>query len=326
MDLKRIDLSKRDAWEEALAPVPHGFCHRWDHAHALSLSGIEPFLLTGGEAAVLLVERRYGNWVDVTTPYGFAGPAGGFDEKEFADAIDKYAKKQRWVAGYFALHPQFCHWERLPQAKPARTLFVVDLAPSTNDLWRGLDGKSMRSDTRLPSGWTFEWNREYIASDFPELYRSTCARVGASRVYRFSDETLAAYGRMEGFLWAGARNPAGALVSVAGFGASEWGAEYFFQASSPEGRGATGALLWESILRLKDLGLPWLNLGGGAVEGDGLEKFKSRFGGVPSRAGGWSRVFDPSAYLAACQRRGVPAEVGAGAEYFPAYQAPEARP
>lgn len=318
--LKRVDLSRRDLWESSLATIPHGFCHRWDHAQALARSGAAPFLLTDGSSAVVLLERRYEAWIDVTTPYGFAGPAGVVAEGEFLEGLLRYASKKKWVAGYLALHPQFCSWERFPFASPARTVFVVDLAKSESELWHRLEGKSVRSDTALAAGWTLEDDRAALASDFPALYRSTCERVGAAPVYRFSDETLSLYSKMEGFLWLGARDTAGRVVSIAGFGASAWGAEYFFQASTTEGRRATGALLWEGMLRLKALGLPWVNLGGGSVEGDGLEKFKSRFGGERLTAGRWTRVFDDKAYGAACSRRGI-----RDRNYFPVYQAPETR-
>ena len=76
-----ISIGDQNAWERALVGVRHAFAHTWANCHAMSLtSGDATYLCRfgSGDSHVVcpIAERRYGDYVDIYTPYGFSGFTG----------------------------------------------------------------------------------------------------------------------------------------------------------------------------------------------------------------------------------------------------------
>jgi hypothetical protein len=94
--------------------------------------------------------------------------------------------------------------------------------------------------------------------------------------------------------------------------------DFMFNVPLPEGRRHAAALLWCGVNRLKSVGVPALNLGGGIREGDSLAGFKQRFGArkLPFRC--LKQVYEPAAYEALCRRKNVDPDDLSG--YFPPYR------
>ena len=79
-------------------------------------------------------------------------------------------------------------------------------------------------------------------------------------------------------------------------------------------------LLWSAAHRLRGLGVPSLNLGGGVAEGDSLARFKERFGARKLPLTALKQVYDRAAYERLCRERGAdPDDIEA---YFPPYRRP----
>ena len=83
-----IPLGAPERWAQALSELSHGHAHTWGFCRALQLtSGLPTYLYTyeRGAARVVcpLLERQFGETVDVTTPYGFGGFATSGDCERF---------------------------------------------------------------------------------------------------------------------------------------------------------------------------------------------------------------------------------------------------
>ena len=107
-----IPLEAREAWEEALHGIPHGFHHTWEYAWAMRLTTGHTTLLylwTEGEArlACPLIERPFGAYVDVATPSGLSGFVGSACWSRVAPRWNELARARGYVSGYLGLHPLF---------------------------------------------------------------------------------------------------------------------------------------------------------------------------------------------------------------------------
>jgi hypothetical protein len=99
--------------------------------------------------------------------------------------------------------------------------------------------------------------------------------------------------------------------------------DYLFGVALPEGRRHAARLLWCGIERLRSLGVPALNLGGGSRPGDGIAEFKRRFGAREVPLVALREVYRPDTFQALCRAAG--AEPGGGG-YFPPYHSPGLHP
>jgi hypothetical protein len=93
-----------------------------------------------------------------------------------------------------------------------------------------------------------------------------------------------------------------------------------FNVCGEAGRAHAFTLLWNGALRLQDEGVPFLNLGGGIREGDGLAQFKRRFGAEQRPFLALRQIYDTERYQALCAAANVVADRRDG--YFPAYRDP----
>ncbi|WP_286277634.1 hypothetical protein [Naasia aerilata] len=93
-----------------------------------------------------------------------------------------------------------------------------------------------------------------------------------------------------------------------------------FSLNATGGAGYDTALLWAGGMRLLERGVPWLNLGGGARWGDGIDTYKRYFGGTSLPLGALKEVYRPDAFAALTERAGLtgPEE----SSYFPPYRRP----
>ena len=56
-------------------------------------------------------------------------------------------------------------------------------------------------------------------------------------------------------------------------------------------------LVWAGAARLPDMGVPKLNLGGGARRDDGIAEFDKRFGAMRLRLGALKQMYRPHVFL-----------------------------
>ena len=93
-------------------------------------------------------------------------------------------------------------------------------------------------------------------------------------------------------------------------------AEYRLGAASDEGRGLQAWLLHAGMVRLREMGVAVLNLGGGVRRGDGLFQFKAKFGGEQRDLHAVRQIYRPDVYRRLLDDAGVsPDET-----WFPPYR------
>ncbi len=79
-------------------------------------------------------------------------------------------------------------------------------------------------------------------------------------------------------------------------------------------------MVWHRLKFLKSRQIPWMNLGGGVVEGDGIARFKGRFGARRLVLGCLKQIYQAALYGALCRKAGrSPDNLGG---YFPPYHNP----
>lgn len=319
----RISLSGRAEWERALERVPHVFGHTWGSCHALGLDGGgEPVLFVaeedGRRVVCPLIERPIEGRLDVATPYGFSGLTGTGPWPGFAARWERFAAERGYVAGYLAINALFGDdsYADPETVTVANETFVLDLSHGVDAVWAGLS-TNRRRQLRDWDAEGYETEGEELAAFFVEQYPLTMERKDAAERHRFPAATLAAFCALPDTFLVGARVE-GRLESVSIFGHTPYAGDFLFNAALPGCAHHSVGLIWAALHRLIELGVPWLNLGGGMSPGDSLADFKARFGATPLPMRAVKAVYDAPAYEDLCRRRG--ADPGDRDGFFPAYR------
>lgn len=318
-----ISPSEREEWEAALERIPHVFGHTWGSCHALGLDGGgEPILFVAEEddrrVACPLIERPIEGRLDVATPYGFSGLTGSGPWPGFAERWGRFAAERGYVAGYLAINALFGDdtYADPETVTVANETFVLDLSQGVEALWDGLSTNRKRQLRDWDSG-DYETEGEELVAFFVEQYPLTMERKEAAGRHRFGAATLAALCELPNTFLVGARGE-GRLESVSIFGNSPHAGDFLFNAALPGCAHHSVGLIWSAVHRLVEMGIPWLNLGGGMSPGDSLADFKSRFGATPLPMRAVKAVYDAPAYEDLCRRQG--ADPGDRDGFFPAYR------
>jgi lipid II:glycine glycyltransferase (peptidoglycan interpeptide bridge formation enzyme) len=159
-----------------------------------------------------------------------------------------------------------------------------------------------------------------LADFFVATYPEFMASRGAASVYDLTPESLRLLCESEDTLLVGAQRD-GELCAAALFGFTRYLGDYLFGISNVYGRGFSAALIWDAALDLRRRGVPFLNLGGGVVEGDGVAEFKRRFGADEMPLMSVKEIYLRDVYRQLCERADVDPDDG---RYFPAYRRPRA--
>ena len=322
-----VGLDDRAGWEQRLARVPHAFFHTWDYCRALAADSGAPISLwwhaDGDELACCpIAERRFGDAVDLVTPLGFSGFTTSGPMPTLAAAWRDWCIARGIVCAYIGLNPLLADAAGFDPAEvaTAQTLYVLDLRQGPEALRGGLQA-SLRHKLRTaaPVEFSAGGSDEAMLRFFVDAYPACFAGRGAGGAYRLHATTLEALARSPHAFLLGVRGPDG-FESVTLFGRTAATGDAFLNVCTEAGRSHAFTLLWHGALRLQDAGVPFLNLGGGIAEGDGVAQFKRRFGGQERRLQALRLVFDAPRYRALCAAVGADPEPSRG--YFPAYRAP----
>lgn len=322
---RRIPLDASAQWENALVGIPHGFAHTWGHCRSVQLSTNLPtylYCFEGGGVRVVcpLAERRFQGQPDIVTPYGFGGFAGTDDCPGFPEHWAEFVAHEKYVCGYIGLNPLLRNQSYYaPAAAHAHnSVFTLDLRLPLEQLFGALHANRRRQlRAPLPAGTRIVWHPERLTAFFLASYQDFVRRAGAAPVYHFSPETLASLCALEGVILIGAEVD-GRLEAVVVFGYTPHLGDYLFGVALPQGRRHSTRLLWCGVERLRSLGIPLLNLGGGARPDDGIAEFKRRFGARELPLIGLRQIYRADAFQALCRAAGI---VPPGSGYFPPYHA-----
>jgi serine/alanine adding enzyme len=317
-DFVVIPLAERAQWE-AVAGESRVPSHGWEFCAALADSGPAPSLARISNAGSLLimpfVERSWANTVYITTITTVSGAAWFDPDPVLLDGWSDYARSRGWVAGYMQLHPD-TDLARVPSVVPGNSVFVVDLRGS--DLLAGASTIVRRKLKRASAaGAKLCEDRHLIEEAVVRLYRETLVRVHARDNYAYSEPTLRRWIRDPMSVVFGAIAGDG-IEACALFLQRDDQAEYHLGASTNAGRGLQTLLLHTGMLRLREMGVRRLNLGGGVRHGDGLFQFKAKFGGEERVLHAVRQIYRRDVY----RRLTDEAAASPDETWFPAYRAP----
>lgn len=322
-----IPLSSPGAWREALAEVPHELWHTWEYCSALRLTvpdEIHLYCYRSDEATIVcpLLERSLGSSADVATLPGFAGFVGTGADPGFSREWARFAAGRGWVCGYLALHPCLEGPSGFDpgEVHASNSVYVLDLRCGPEALFAALDRnrrRQLRDWDAVSAGLLHD--RGLLAAFLVREYPASLRRLGASPSYERSGETLARLCELDNVLLVGAGTPE-RVEAVHAFAFTPHAGTSLFSVSLPEGRRHTTHLIWHGIRALASLGVPFLNLGGGVREDDGVARAKQRFGCRRLDLRCLKQVYQPEVYALLCARRGADPADRSG--YFPAYRNP----
>jgi hypothetical protein len=264
-----------------------------------------------------LVERPWGESVDIATPPGISGFAGTAEAAWLPEAWHAFVQARGYVTGYIGLNPLFARPSYAAGAKTYNSIYTLDLRLSPEVLLARADGNRRRqlrdyaaSAARVVS------DRASLGRFLIEQYPGFVERVGASKAHRWSAETLRFLCCAANTLLIGIEGDHG-IEAVYLFGFTSFAADAVLNVALPSGRAHTSLLVWFAVHHFRDRGVPMFNLGGGAREDDDVARAKQRFGcdRLPLRA--LKEIYDLPKYLELCTTAGVD-PFGDG--WFPPYR------
>ena len=273
-------------------------------------------------AIVRQVPGEPGVW-DVTTPYGYGGPAGPGDGRAFYAAYDEWARANGVVTTFIRFHPLLGNAALAPPR--VRRELLANTAtwplPPDADLLAGMHQmhrRGVRKAKREGVQVTFRRAPERL-DDFAELYEAAMRRHDADDFYFFPAEYWDALAGplADRVLRADAHRDGELLASQLHLASPPW-LHYHLGAATDAGFevGASKLLFHASALWARGEGFTEFHLGSGLGGSENsLWQFKQRFSPHPGREFVLGKlVHDDGAYRAL---GGDPSAEG----FFPAYRA-----
>jgi len=314
-DVEILTLEDRERWE-----VEHGQggfpSQSWAYAWGLSATGYNPRLAIircrGARMLLPYFERSFMGTTDVATLPGLSG-ASLFpnDDSRPLGLWREYAKAQGWIAGYIQLS-LFVQLDRLPpdsQLVQHNVLFTFDLTTWTD---RAVSRNFRRKIFEAPRrGALLIEDPSVLAGSLGQLYPEAMRRFQKAK--EFSSETLMRWAIAPSSLILGVS--LGGIIQAVHLGcvAGEH-AEWHVGATTEVGRSLATWIYWNAIERLRSKGVRYFNVGGAVRHGDGIFRFKERYGATPYPLFSVRQIYDRLKYDELCYR------VSLNKNWFPAYR------
>lgn len=281
-------------------------------------------LLREGDVVFAAIEREIpgSDRRDVTTPYGYGGPAGTGDAADFSQAYEKWCAERRVVTTFIRFHPLLENVGLAPKGTALERLADTATWPLEGDLAKGMHSmhrrgakKAARADVQV---------QVTVGPDdlgaFVDLYEAAMKQRDAEAFYLFPEPYWAKLLELGDKLVRMDATLDGELVASQLLLATRPWLHYHLGAASGAGfdLGASKLLFLEAARWGKELLFVELHLGSGlGGSEDSLWEFKQRLSPAPGRPFWIGKlVHDEAAY----RELG-----GAGTDgFFPAYRAPAA--
>ena len=259
------------------------------------------------------------DWIDAATPYGYGGMLSLSDSgipdsralRCFFQQLHGWCSSWGIVCCVIRLHPLTAQQEWFLPEQEYENLFHVrsqrrtssidcDNWDETQDLPKGMnhgrheDMRLARRALRITWAQGDDPKIQRSLNIFANLYNEMLDRIGTESFYRFPPDYysgLAKLGKHMGVVIAWCEDkPVGANIALAG-------AQFAYghlSATNHDGRkhGASTLLNVEEARWARRKGCKLLYLGGGMQPGDGIEKYKSSFGGPSHTYGSLTYVVD----------------------------------
>ena len=322
-----ISLGHPTEWNAALKGIKHAFAHTWENCYAIHLStGFPTYLYTfqKGDTRIVcpIAERTFGGCTDIVTPYGFSGFAGNGPCPEFPLYWKNFVKAKGYVCGYIGLNPIF---ENSSYFEPDElyhynNIYGLDLALTTDELFANLSSNRKRQLKYWEKSFSkITVKDSAVIAFFVKEYHKFFKSRKFSSTYNFSLETLSFLANVKNVFIAGVQN-SGKIEAVSVFAYTPDAGDFLFNVSLDEGRKYSALLIWYGANYLKSMGVPFLNLGGGVRQNDGIATFKQRFGAKQFPLKCLKQVYESQVYDQLCRQNNADPNDRTG--YFPPYQKP----
>jgi hypothetical protein len=318
-EIRVISVEDRDGWEaeHERDGLPS---QSWGYADALRLSGFDPHLAVihaGGSRMLMpFFERAWKGHTDVATTPGLSGASMSGASAAPLELWREHARERGWVAGYIQLAVSAAPEGLGPADELVATndVFLIDLRGDRHPLRsasRTVRDKVRKADAQ---GTDLIDDRDALAEALVELYPATMRRGGGTPP--FAAETLAGWARDPTSLVLGAKLghsiEAALVVCVAGTQS-----EAHVVGTTESGRELATWLYSQAIAKLRERGIETWNFGGGVRRGDGLHRYKERWGASAHPLRAVRQIYDAPLYDQLCEQAGVPRTIS----WFPAYRA-----
>lgn len=318
-----IPLESDKEWKKALQGIKHAFGHTWQHCYSQYLTtGHKTFLYSfekNNRVRMIcpIVEREYSGYTDISKPFGFSGFVGNDADNEFANEWKHFVSEKGYVSGYLGLHPVFDYSDLFDSSEVYHynNVFVLDLRPEIDVIL----GRMARKRRKQLKKWAentvqFTENRSELEAFFHENYDNFLHRKKAKSFYFFSPETISYLFSLENIIVVGVKE-SGRLVAASFFAHTRYIGDALYHLSLPGAEDYSAPLIWYGAIKLKSIGIPALNLGGGF---NGIAKFKKRFGTNLLPLMAVKQIYMKNIYDTLCKE--IDADPKNLDGYFPAYR------
>ncbi len=321
-EIQQFSIRNKIDWNNALSGIVTSVYFCWDYLAPLSLNYNADVNLikisnkNSGVIAFYTTRTKDNHVYDAYSPYALDGVYfwGKEIDNVFKQLIE-FFRNNNIITYYLTAHPGF-QKNNLELFQSNRTLYHLNIHKNIDDLWKGLHPNHRYEINKFTkSGYEIITDKYLLIESFIQLYQKTTERVNASSSYLFSNKTLYDLNQSDITLTLGAVINSKVECVVMFLFKDNW-AEYFINASSEIGRQTTRALIWEGIKQLKSKGVTEINLGGGVSEGDHLDQFKRRFGGIAQKLLLLKGIASNDEYQRLCTSYNVSNENN---NYFPPY-------
>lgn len=311
----------KTAWNQALKGIDVSVYFTWEYISILEANypnGIQLLKIHNNSSGLIAIySKRSKNQIsyDIFSPYALDGVHIWGKTDEVISEFVGYLANNKIVTYYLTSHPGFQYTE-IPIFAPYRTIYTLNLTQDSSVLWRNLN-VNHRYEINKFSKQNYEiiTNKAQLKAPLVDLYRETFERVNANNAYNFNSKYLNTLLDSDVTYASGALIDAKIECVIIILIKNNW-AEYYINASSNIGRNATRALIWSAILELKEIGIKFLNLGGGIHENDNLDQFKKKFGGTKSSLFLFKGIASSTEFEKLCNEFNVSTET---TNYFPPY-------
>jgi hypothetical protein len=321
---KLIPLDSPDEWSKALEGIPHSFTHTREHCYAMYLTtGLPTFLYTLAQGNIRIVcpitERRYGKYVEATTPPGFSGFTGTGDLAGFPEIWNRFANDRGYITTFITLNPLFARpsFTNPAQTRQHNTLHFLDLHASEEENFARLSRSRRRAIRQWEeSGVSIVEDRQLLTRFFLDRYPEFFRRENMADAYNFSESTLKYLLSLDKVYMVGAATSSGLQMALIGC-QTPYVVDGLLSVSVPEAGGHMAGLVWHAAKHFRNLGIPLYNLGGEIDSRPGISSFKRHFGTREMPLRSLRLVVQPVIYNELCAAAGCAAQSDG---FFPPYQ------
>jgi len=315
-----VNVDDKNAWNECIYNLNLSVYFTHEYATIIKdnyNSDINILKMSNSTDGVILIYTKRSKiepYQDIYSPYGMDGIfLWGDNQIETILNLNNYLKTKNFITYYQQTHPSYNFDTSLISS--SRTVYVLNIQSHLQIIWNKLHNNHRYEISKIEkSNFNIIHDTHELSLSINKLYTSTLNRVNANEIYYFKNESLIKLISSPISYSIGIKTDCDIDCILIFLIKDNW-AEYYINASSDKGRSFTRFLIWQSIQHLKQIGIQYINLGGGVRDQDDLENFKKRFGGERANLNTINGITCKSEYQNLCNLFDIDTE----SNYFPPY-------